>query len=192
MDTVCCVDRHRHGILPVSGPKEILCVQTLAVGQKPAFLRNVRSWFPSTKRAISLITGRRDELLMVPVSIPKHRLASRTPQYHKYLIHLSESKLAGTLTLLTTPNPNFLISGAAFPSPPRLLLFLITLQCWLCSLLGALSVFSFAFSPLCSCFSPTQVQSVSHVQSPAFSLCSRLFEMPLAVLPLIATIKTFP
>lgn len=50
----------------------------------------------------------------------------------------------------------------------------------------------FSLPQLCSCFSPTQVQFTGRVQSTAFSLCSRLFEMPLAVLPLTSTIKTFP
>lgn len=52
----------------------------------------------SIKGAISLITGRRDTWLsMVPISIPKHMMASSIPQYLQYQLHISGSKLTSWL-----------------------------------------------------------------------------------------------
>lgn len=42
------------------------------------------------------------------------------------------------------------------------------------------------------CLSSAQVQSAGHVPSTSFSLCPGLFQMPLAVLSLMATIKILP
>lgn len=52
--------------------------------------------------------------------------------------------------------------------------------------------FSLSSSSLLFCFSHGQIQSAGHGQSTPFFLCSDLFQMPLAVLALISTIKTFP
>lgn len=77
--------------------------------QKPAVvLRNLWSWVLSIKRSISFFTGRKDRWLSVtPTSIPKHVLVCRLPQYHKYLLHISEPLLASWLfsALLVLPPP---------------------------------------------------------------------------------------
>lgn len=74
------------------GPKETPVLQILAFKQKPAFLRNMCSHFPSTIGAISLSTGRTNRWLSVVLtSIPKHMLPSKLPQYPKYLLHISKS-----------------------------------------------------------------------------------------------------
>lgn len=52
--------------------------------------------------------------------------------------------------------------------------------------------FLFVFLSLLFCFSHGQIQSAGHGQLTPFSLCSDLFQMPLADLALISTIKTFP
>lgn len=52
--------------------------------------------------------------------------------------------------------------------------------------------FSLSSRSLLFCFSHGQIQSAGHGQSTPFFLCSDLFQMPLAVLALISTIKTFP
>lgn len=49
---------------------------------------------PLPKEVVSLTHGRRDQWLsVVPISLLKWVLASRLPQYHKYLLHISKCML---------------------------------------------------------------------------------------------------
>lgn len=136
------------------------------------------------------------------ISIPKPMLASRLPQFHECLLHISESMLASQLfsaLLSSVPILNFSSSWPFLPtthSPynptiltlsPLLPTFSLSSALW--PLIPPLSALhyspSLCASPFLLCFSHSQVQSVGHVQS--------TLHLPiLAVDSQISIIKTFP
>jgi hypothetical protein len=63
----------------MSGPKETPLHQILAVRQKSALLRDLWHGFLSTKGSCSLAEGTK-AYLPLPISTPKHMLASRLPR----------------------------------------------------------------------------------------------------------------
>ena len=115
---------------------------------------------------------------MVPSNI------AEVPQYRKYLWHMFQTLLASWLFSYSPSSRLLLLMG--FP---------VLLPCYFGSALLPLSWSSLSL-PLLLSLPPVlsfhgQVQSASHVQSAPFSVCSGLFQKPLAVLSLISTIKSF-
>ena len=152
---------------------------------KSAFLRNLWHWFPSTIGAIFLLLAEGTKgcpwcLLTYQSACWSLGFLGITSACYTFQ---SPSWHPGSTQ---QPLPLSTSSAQKLLSPQRLLL--MTLLFWLGS---NFCLPAFPLSPGLLFLSPHgQVQSTGHVQS-TFSLCSALFQVPLAVLSLISTNKTF-
>lgn len=132
------------------------------------------------------------------IGTPRCMLASRIPLYQQKAPATHFRVRISILSILPLCTSSPTLNSLQFTG------FLIMLLFWLClpfclpqSPLHPLLSFSVSLPhnlPLSLSVSALllPIQSAGHVQSPTFSPCSGLLQMPLAVPPFIWTIKTFP